>query len=282
MCNMRNNPCTERQLLAWGWGMLTVHNFEFGLLTPVTAYVMSCQGAFLGLRCAARARAHQDRARLAWLVGAAVSIGALGIWVMHFIAMLGFAVPGETIRYNVPVTLLSMVIAVVVVFTGLLIAASGRQGPVRLVVAGTTTGLGVASMHYTGMAAMRMRTGMSYDRVLFALSVLIAIVAATAALWAALRLRGASAALAASLIMGVAVSGMHYTGMAAMRVWPAGIGTPMAMDGATAGSFLLPLIIAIAGVAFVLTATIAMSPSESEIHEEAAMLARARASGLDI
>jgi NO-binding membrane sensor protein with MHYT domain len=262
--------------------MLPVHNFEFGLITPVTAYLMSCQGAFLGLRCASRARAHHGRGRQRWLLVAAVSIGALGIWVMHFIAMLGFAIPGQTIRYSVPATIASMLIAVVVVYAGLLIAASGQQGRRRLALAGTITGLGVASMHYTGMAAMRMDSGMSYDGVLFALSVVIAIVAATAALWAALRLRGASAALAASLIMGVAVSGMHYTGMAAMRVWhPAGHAS-MAMSGATVGGFLLPLIIAIIALVFVLTATIAMSPSETELREEAAMLAQARASGLDI
>jgi NO-binding membrane sensor protein with MHYT domain len=248
----------------------------------VTAYLMSCQGAFLGLRCASRARAYQGRGRQRWLLVAAVSIGALGIWVMHFIAMLGFAIPGQTIRYSVPATIASMLIAVVVVYVGLLIAASGQQGPRRLILAGTITGLGVASMHYTGMAAMRMDSGMSYGGVLFALSVVIAIVAATAALWAALRLHGTSAALAASLIMGVAVSGMHYTGMAAMRVWrPVGHGS-MAMGGATIGGFLLPLIIAIIALVFVLTATIAMSPSETELHEEAAMLARARASGLDI
>ena len=94
--------------------MLSVHNFQFGLATPALAYVMSCLGAFLGLRSAARARLHTGRARTGWLSIAAVSIGALGIWVMHFIAMLGFAIPGEDIRYNIPLTILSMLIAVVV------------------------------------------------------------------------------------------------------------------------------------------------------------------------
>ena len=80
------------------------------------------------------------------------------------------------------------------------------------------TGIGVASMHYIGMAAMEMPATMSYKPALFALSIVIAIVAATAALWAALRLRGFWHTFGAAMIMGVAVSGMHYTGMAAMQM----------------------------------------------------------------
>ena len=92
--------------------MLTVHNFSYGLLTPALAYLMSFLGSFLGLRCTSRARASTGATRMRWLLVAAVSIGITGIWVMHFIAMLGFTIPGETIRYNVPITLLSMLIAV--------------------------------------------------------------------------------------------------------------------------------------------------------------------------
>jgi NO-binding membrane sensor protein with MHYT domain len=254
--------------------MLSVHNFQFGLATPALAYVMSCLGAFLGLRSAARARLHTGRARTGWLSIAAVSIGALGIWVMHFIAMLGFAIPGEDIRYNIPLTILSMLIAVVVVFAGLAISSYGRRRHVRLALAGTVTGLGVAGMHYTGMAAMSMPGRMSYDPALFVLSGVIAIVAATAALWAAHALRGAAAALAATPIMAAAVSGMHYTGMAAMRIWPPSPGASMSPGGATAWGFLLPLIVGISAVAFVLAATVAMSPNEDEIREDAMLRAR--------
>src|SRR5450432_3333302 len=103
--------------------MLTVHNFTYGLLTPGLAYVMSVLGSFLGLRCTARAQAHSDSgaSRARWLILGAVSIGAAGVWVMHFIAMLGFSVAHETIRYNVPLTVLSMLIAVAVIGIGLFI-----------------------------------------------------------------------------------------------------------------------------------------------------------------
>jgi NO-binding membrane sensor protein with MHYT domain len=257
--------------------MLTVHNFSYGLLTPVLGYLMSCMGAFLGLRCATRARAQQGWPRARWLLLAGVSIGTTGIWVMHFIAMLGFTIPGQTITYNVPITILSMFIAVAIVCAGLLIVGFGGDGFRPLLLAGLITGLGVASMHYTGMAAMRMPGKVTYDPLLFGLSVVIAVVAATAALWAALRLRGIWTTLAASLIMGIAVSGMHYTGMAAMRMYQASGPAGMVMGGtggATAESFLLPLILGISVVAFVLIATIALSPTEDEIRSEAALMDR--------
>ncbi len=254
--------------------MLPVHNFSYGLLTPALAYAMSVLGAFLGLRCTARARAYTGAARARWLVLAAVSIGTTGIWVMHFIAMLGFTIPGEVIHYNVPITILSMLIAVAVVCLGLFIVGYGRESPFRLIMGGVIAGLGVASMHYSGMAAMRMPAAMSYRPGLLVLSVVIAIVAATAALWATLRLTGIWATLGAALIMGVAVSGMHYTGMAAMQVSRAPLETAMPMGGATAEGFLLPLILGICILSFVMTSTIALSPTDEEIRHEAALMER--------
>jgi NO-binding membrane sensor protein with MHYT domain len=256
--------------------MVSVHNFSYGLLTPALGYVMSCLGCFLGLRCTTRARAHRGQARARWLLLAAVSIATTGIWVMHFIAMLGFTIPDQTVRYNVPVTILSMLVAVVVVGIGLLIVGFGGEGMRPLLLGGLIIGCGVASMHYIGMDAMRMPDTMRYNTPLLVLSVIIAVVAGTAALWAALRLTSVWSTLTASLIMGVAVSGMHYTGMAAMRVY--GVQSPgMAaamLGGASAVSFLLPLIVGISILAFVLTAVISLSPTEAEIHEEAALMAR--------
>jgi NO-binding membrane sensor protein with MHYT domain len=259
--------------------MLTAHNFSYGLLTPALGYLMSCLGAFLGLRCTTRAMAYTGRERLRWLLLAALSIGTTGIWVMHFIAMLGYTVPGEVIHYNVLITIASMLIAVVVVGIGLLIVGFAARNWRNLFLAGIFTGVGVAAMHYTGMAAMRLPVRMTYSPELFALSVVIAIVATTAALWAALNLKGAGAALGAALIMGVAVSGMHYTGMAAMHLFPpgAGAGMKMAGGGATAETFLLPLLIGISILAFIMTATLALSPTDEEIRADAALLQRIEA-----
>ena len=259
--------------------MLTVHNFSYGLLTPALGYLMSCLGAFLGLRCTARAMACDGRERLRWLLLAALSIGTTGIWVMHFIAMLGYTIPGQVIRYNVLITIASMLIAVVVVGIGLLIVGFGQRTWRNLLLAGTFTGVGVAAMHYTGMVAMRMPARMAYNPELFVLSVVIAIVAATAALWAALNLAGTRAALGAALIMGVAVSGMHYTGMAAMHLYAPGHAGGMVMTGggATAEGFLLPLLIGISILSFIMTATLALSPSDAELRADAELMERIQA-----
>jgi NO-binding membrane sensor protein with MHYT domain len=260
--------------------VLTVHNFTYGLLTPGLAYVVSCMGAFLGLRCTTRARPFSGSLRARWLILGGVSIGTTGIWAMHFIAMLGFTIPGQVIHYNVPVTILSLLVAVAIVCTGLLIVGFGPDGLPSLLTGGLVTGIGVAIMHYLGMAAMRMPGRITYNLPLLAVSVVIAIVAATAALWGALRLQGAGTTLIASLIMGIAVSGMHYTGMAAMRMYAAAGPAGMVMGGAggaTAESFLLPLIIGMTVLTFVLIATIALSPSAEELSYDAALMARIRA-----
>jgi NO-binding membrane sensor protein with MHYT domain len=258
-----------------GGFVVQVHNFSYGLLNPGLAYLTSCLGCFLGLQCTARARAMQGAQRARWLLLAAVSIGVTGIWVMHFIAMLGFTIPGQTITYNVPTTILSMVIAVAVVGVGLLIVGFGGDGPGPLLLGGTIIGIGVASMHYMGMWAMRMPDTMSYNTGLLAASVLIAIVAGTAALWAALRLGSLWHTLVASLIMGVAVSGMHYTGMAAMRVQAAPGGGMASMGGgASASAFLLPLILGIIILTFLVTAIVTLAPTEAELREDAALMER--------
>src|ERR1044071_6552686 len=237
--------------------MLTVHNFTYGLLTPGLAYLLSVLGSFLGLRCTARAQAHTGGSRIRWLVLGAVSIGSAGIWVMHFIAILGYSVPGQTIRFNVPLTVLSMLIAVAVTMVGLSIVGFGDDTTPRLLIGGVITGVGVASMHYMGIAAMRMNASMSFRPLLFIASVIIAVVAATVALWFTLRLRNLWSTVGAALIMGVAISGMHYTGMAAMRVSAPAPGTIMTTTGASAEGFLLPLILGISIPTFALTELIA-------------------------
>jgi NO-binding membrane sensor protein with MHYT domain len=256
-----------------------VHNFSYGLLNPALGYIMSCLGAFLGLRCVARARAYGGVARALWLLLASVSLGATGIWVMHFIAMLGFTIPGQTILYNVPITMVSMLVAVAVVAVGLFIVGySRREGPIPLLAGGVIIGVGVASMHYIGMDAMRMPDMMQYNPGLVAVSVVIAVVAGTAALWAGLRVRGAWQTLGASLIMGAAVTGMHYTGMAAMHVVsPSSAGVYAASSGSggdTAQSFVLPLVLGIAISTFLVTVLIMLAPSEDEIAADAQLASR--------
>src|ERR671915_2362175 len=120
--------------------MAEVHHFSYGAWTPLLAYLMSCAGALLGLLFTARARAASGRSRGMWLTLGALSIGGTGIWTMHFIAMLGFSIPGGSIRYDVPLTLLSALIAVGVVGAGLFTVGFGATRLSTLLVGGSITG----------------------------------------------------------------------------------------------------------------------------------------------
>jgi NO-binding membrane sensor protein with MHYT domain len=233
----------------------------FGWLTPALSYAMACTGAALGLRCTVRALGATGRSRRNWLVTAASAIGT-GIWTMHFVAMLGFGVNGTDIRYDVPLTLLSLVVAMLVVCGGVFAVGHSRDRTRALLLGGLTTGLGVASMHYLGMAAVRLHGQVRYDPPLVALSVLIAVVAATAALWAALNIKSPLAVTGASLIMGAAVSSMHYTGMFAVsvHVTPSGGSLP----GATAMQFIFPLAVGLGSYLFLTSAFVALSPTTGE------------------
>jgi NO-binding membrane sensor protein with MHYT domain len=263
--------------------VVSVHNFSYGLLNPALGYAMACVGSFLGLRCVTLARAYDGYARARWLGLAAVSIGATGIWAMHFIAMLGFTIPGQQIGYNVPMTVASMLVAVAVVGAGLFIVGFGDGSWERLLAGGLIVGLGVAAMHYMGMAAMTMDDTMSYNMPLLILSVVIAVVAGTAALWAGTRVSGMSATVAAALIMGAAISGMHYTGMAALQIHRgaapsvatiAGSGGTASVSGTTAAVFLIPLLLVISIATFAVTLSITMAPDEAEIRADAEMRRR--------
>jgi NO-binding membrane sensor protein with MHYT domain len=249
-----------------------VNHFTHGLLTPVLAYVMSCMGSMLGLRLTAQAHASRGGARARWLLGGAVSIGGTGIWVMHFIAMMGFDVAGTQIKYDVPLTVASAVVAIVVVGTGLFLVSYGRGRVPALLGGGLLTGLGVASMHYLGMYAMNMSAHVSYDRVTVAASVGIAVVAATVALWFTLRVKRPVWITAAALLMGVAVSGMHYTGMYAMRVTVDP--EPGVVAGADALDFLVPLMTVISLITLTMLLMVILSPSEEELHEDAELVAK--------
>ena len=239
--------------------MGTISETGFGWLTPVLSYLMACVGGALGLRATLRAvHAADRRSRRNWLAAAAVATGT-GIWTMHFIAMLGFTVVGSQVRYNVPLTLLSLLVAIAVVGAGVFIVTRGGGSTASLLGGGVATGLGVAAMHYIGMFAVRIDGTVHYASWEVGASILIAAIAATAALWASLTIRNPLATLAASMVMGVAVSAMHYTGMAAVRVDVSPGGTPP--SGATAMDFIFPLTVGLGSYLFLTAAYVGLSDS---------------------
>ena len=194
---------------------------SWDLRLVVLSYVIAVFASYTALDLAGRVAATRGWARRVWLAGGAFAMGT-GIWAMHFTGMQAFKMP-MPVTYDVLVTLLSMVIAIAASALALFVVSRGvLRGP-QLLVAGPIMGVGIAAMHYTGMAAMRMPATISYDPPLFTLSVLIAIIASMAALWLAFKFsivnntggkwrwaKGGSA-----LVMGAAIVGMHYTGMAA-------------------------------------------------------------------
>jgi NO-binding membrane sensor protein with MHYT domain len=196
-----------------------VHHFTYGAYNPIAAYLLAFLGSFLGLLCTARARdAHNRGRRNRWLAIGAFAIGGGGIWLMHFSAMLGFDVPVSPVRYDLPLTVLSLVFSVATVGIGLMIVGHGERSVTRTVAAGLLTGTGVIAMHYTGMEGIRVSATIHYSPVLVAASGLIAIMASTIALWFAVSVRGWAQVTGAAAVMAVAVCGMHYTGMAAMSI----------------------------------------------------------------
>jgi NO-binding membrane sensor protein with MHYT domain len=186
--------------------------------------IIAVLASFTALTLAGRVKESTGRARRVWLMGAAAALGG-GIWSMHFVAMLAFSL-NMPIQYNVALTVVSLVAAIVVTYLALY-TVTRWSGAASLGIAGLFAGIGVAVMHYMGMAAMEMNADISYDPLLFATSIVIAIVAATAALWLALNLDATWHKLAAALVMGAAICGMHYTGMAATIFTPAE-GPPLA------------------------------------------------------
>lgn len=219
----------------------TVDGFSYGLVTPLVAYFMACLGGALGLRCTTRSMLVAGPWRAGWLALGSVAI-ASGIWTMHFVAMMGFAVDETPVHYDRPTTFASLGVAIVMVGIGIFIVGYQGATGTALFTGGTITGLGVASMHYLGMAGMRLNGNLEYNTFTVSASVVIAVVAATAALWAAGQVRGFLWSVGASLVMGLAVSGMHYTGMAALSVHLHGA-AGASPAGDSAASLLAPMMI---------------------------------------
>jgi PAS domain S-box-containing protein len=211
------------------------------------SFAVACLASYTALDLAGRIRASEASARGTWLATAAISMGG-GIWSMHFIAMLAFLMP-MVVTFDVDLTVLSLVVAIVVTGGAFYVIGTRRVTALHLSLSGVFMGFGIVAMHYTGMAAMRMPAELHYDRGLVALSVVIAIGASIAALWLTFRTVAAWQRIAAAVVMGFAISGMHYTGMAAAE-----FGAHADLDAAptVAGLAQTNLAIAIAGITFLI------------------------------
>jgi diguanylate cyclase (GGDEF)-like protein len=234
-------------------------------LLVLTSILIASLASYTTLNLASRISTLEKKLhRTVWLIGGACAMG-LGIWSMHFVGMLAFSLP-IPLGYDIGITLYSLVIAIVVSYFALDLVTRSTLSFVKLAISGTLMGFGIAAMHYSGMLAMRMSPAIEYDIPLVVLSVAIAIAASTAALWIASTLRLSNPRflwarhVGAAIVMGFAITGMHYTGMAAAN-FPIG-----AICGAASGLSLNWLAVTIIVVTFnVLTVTLVLSILDSRL-----------------
>jgi diguanylate cyclase len=201
--------------------MIGSYHLNLVALSLVVAILASHTALDVSRRVSAIRQA--GRQHFLWLIGGSTAMG-VGIWSMHFIGMLAVSMPMQ-VGYDPRVTACSLLIAIVVSCLALYVVVSNtRLSRTAILAGGILMGLGIACMHYTGMAAMLMHPAIRYDPWLFAASVLIAILASWAALWIAFSLRNPDQShfllkrIMAAVVMGFAIAGMHYTGMSAMML----------------------------------------------------------------
>jgi PAS domain S-box-containing protein len=177
------------------------------------SFVLAVFAAYVSLELADRIRVSTGPARHRWLAAAAVAMGG-GIWSMHFLAIIGLLLPFPA-DFDMALTLVSLMVAVVLTAAGLSVAFWRSRGWVHYLCAGSLMGAGIAAMHYIGMEALIIPAPIAHDPAIAVLSVIVAIAAATTAVWLAVNTRRLPSRIASAVVMGGAVAGMHFTGIAA-------------------------------------------------------------------
>src|SRR2546427_2756219 len=198
------------------------YNYAFVALSVLIA--MSASYAALDL--AGRVTAAGGWTRAVWLLGGAGAMGT-GIWSMHYIGMLAFILP-IPVAYHWPTVLLSLLAAILASVIALYVVSRKKMGASRAVAGSVLMGAGIASMHYIGMAAMRLPATCQFDSFLVVLSVVFAVLISLAALWITFHFRDQKIGigrekLAGAVVMGAAIPVMHYTGMAAASFTASGM-----------------------------------------------------------
>ncbi len=203
-------------------GLNAMKGFYDYRLVTLSVLIAIC-AAYAALELASRTAAAKGRSRIAWLAGGATAMG-LGIWSMHYIGMLAFSLP-VPVLYDWPTVLLSLLAAVFASAVALFVVSRKEMGWIRALAGSAIMGGGISTMHYTGMAAMRLRGMCSYDPLLLILSVVFAIAISLIALWLTFHFREDVKTspwwkTGSAVVMGAAIPVMHYTGMAAARFTP--------------------------------------------------------------
>ncbi|MGH8662982.1 MAG: diguanylate cyclase domain-containing protein [Burkholderiales bacterium] len=252
--------------------MTGVYDLHLVVLSVVVASVAS----YTALDLASHIYSRRHASPL-WLIGGATALG-IGIWSMHFIGMLAFRLP-IPIAYEAPLMLVSLLIAIVVSAFALFAMQRPVLRATGLWLSATLIGVGISSMHYTGMFAMAMAPPIQYQPFGFLLSVLIAIGAAFVALWIAFELRNKHdgmevfARVGSACVMGLAISGMHYTGMWAAQFAPDSVCLASGLAGSIEDSVLATAVGT--GSLVILGATLGLSAYNAHVAARTATLAKA-------
>ena len=185
--------------------------------------LIAIAASYAALDLAGRVTAASGRARLAWLSGGATAMG-IGIWAMHFKGMLAFRLP-VPVEYHWPTVLLSLVVAILASAFALYVVSRQKLGLVEALTGSVILGGGIAGVHYIGMAAMRLSAITQFSFLLVTFSIFLAVLFSLLALLLAFDLREEAKwtvprRLGSAMLMGVAISAMHYTGMAAASFIP--------------------------------------------------------------
>jgi two-component system sensor histidine kinase/response regulator len=185
--------------------------------------------SYAALDLAGRVTSARGRTRAMWLCGGATAMG-IGIWSMHYVGMLAFRLP-VPVQYDWPTVLLSLLAAIFASGVALFVASRNRVGYPLIIIGSVFMGSGIAGMHYIGMAAMRLPAMCRYSLRMVITSIVLAMVISSVALWLTFHFRGEKSSggwrkALSAVVMGAAIPGMHYTGMAAVTFTPSTL-----MDG---------------------------------------------------
>jgi NO-binding membrane sensor protein with MHYT domain len=204
--------------------------------------VMAIQGAYVGLSLAVQIAGAAGARRRLLLAGATVSL-AVAIWTMHFVGMLAVRLPFQ-VDYLVLPTLLSFLVCAIVVGGAVYATSSGPLTVLRLTLSSCLMGGGIFAMHYLGMSALDASAHMNHDPIYVAFSMAIAIAASGLALWLATGRGGRPPLILSAAAFGVAVSGMHYTAMTGVTLYPF---VTMTSGAPALSSDLLAIVVAVVG-----------------------------------
>ena len=204
--------------------------------SPALVFISLCVAilaSYTALDLTGRIATARGRTAYLWMGGGALAMG-FGVWSMHFIGMLALELPLE-LGYDLGLTLWSLLVAILSCGFALWLVSQPSLPALQLLLGALIMGAGISAMHYSGMAALKMQPGIDYDPTLFGLSLVIAVGASAAALSIAFRLRKQTPYVrlirgGASVVMGLAIVGMHYTGMAAAN-FPVGSFCGALVDG---------------------------------------------------